>query len=229
MLVSCLFASLSVVSVLTQQQDHLLGHLPGHNLERSRLHGRKSSSTPSLGFIGHELGYPSLACRGSLVAKTCHPSCQLNPVQESKTEWLPKNTDFFDSLNVRDVNVERAWLVKDFLTYDCWCRANTDPTRRVNVGDDCFSPKTNLTGAHVNTLYCNGTHGQSMGSIGQYAGEKSIIEDVLIENVWSLNGQHAARLKSWAGPNVGYGYINNITYRNLWGANNEYTAFIDSW
>jgi galacturan 1,4-alpha-galacturonidase len=113
---------------------------------------------------------------------------------ESKTTSLPKNTDFFDSLNVKNVEVERVW---------------------VNIGDDCFSPKTNLTNAHVDTMYCNGTHGQSMGSIGQYAGEKSIIEDVVIENVWMLNGQHAARLKSWAGPDVGYGYMNNITFRNF--------------
>ncbi|RKK22046.1 hypothetical protein BFJ65_g4664 [Fusarium oxysporum f. sp. cepae] len=32
---------------------------------------------------------------------------------------LPKNTDFFDSLNVENLNVERAW---------------------VDIGDDCFSP-----------------------------------------------------------------------------------------
>lgn len=48
---------------------------------------------------------------------------------------LPKNTDFFDSLNVEDVSVERAW---------------------VNIGDDCFSPKSNATNIHVNTMYCNG-------------------------------------------------------------------------
>ncbi|OIW28660.1 exopolygalacturonase [Coniochaeta ligniaria NRRL 30616] len=120
---------------------------------------------------------------------------------------LPKNTDFFDSLNVENVTVERAW---------------------VNIGDDCFSPKSNASGVHVDTMYCNGTHGASMGSIGQYAGEKSIIEDVLIENVWLLNGQHGARLKTWAGPDVGYGYINNVTFRNFWNANNEYAAFLDS-
>lgn len=67
-----------------------------------------------------------------------------------------------------------------------------------------------------------------MGSIGQYAGEKSFIQDVVIENVWLLNGQHGARLKSWAGPDVGYGYINNITFRNFWQADNQYAAYLDS-
>ncbi|KAK7748750.1 hypothetical protein SLS53_000774 [Cytospora paraplurivora] len=120
---------------------------------------------------------------------------------------LPANTDFFDSLNVEHLTVERTW---------------------VNIGDDCFSPKSNATDVYVNTMYCNGTHGQSMGSIGQYAGEKSIIQDVLIENIWLLNGQHGARLKSWAGPDVGYGYMDNITFRNFWQANNEYAAYLDS-
>ncbi|KUI68509.1 putative exopolygalacturonase B [Cytospora mali] len=120
---------------------------------------------------------------------------------------LPANTDFFDSLNIEHLTVERTW---------------------VNIGDDCFSPKSNATDIHVDTMYCNGTHGQSMGSIGQYAGEKSFIQDVVIENIWMLNGQFGARLKSWAGPDVGYGYIDNITFRNFWNANNQYAAYLDS-
>lgn len=120
---------------------------------------------------------------------------------------LPKNTDFFDSLNVEGVRVERAW---------------------VDIGDDCFSPKSNATDLYVNTMYCNGTHGQSMGSIGQYKNEKSFIKDVHIENVWMLNGEHSARLKSWAGADVGYGFIDNVTFKNFWNGNNDYAAFLDS-
>ena len=119
----------------------------------------------------------------------------------------PKNTDFFDSLNVERVRVERVW---------------------VNIGDDCFSPKSNATDLFVNTMYCNGTHGQSMGSIGQYAGEKSFIQNVHIENVWMLNGQHSARLKTWAGETAGYGFVDNVTFKNFWNGNNEYAAFLDS-
>jgi galacturan 1,4-alpha-galacturonidase len=105
---------------------------------------------------------------------------------------LPKNTDFFDSLNIEDLKVERVW---------------------VNIGDDCFSPKSNASNIHVDTMYCNGTHGQSIGSLGQYKGEKSFVKDVVIENVWLLNGQHGARIKTWAGPDVGYGFVDNITFR----------------
>ncbi|KAJ2897162.1 putative exopolygalacturonase B [Zalerion maritima] len=120
---------------------------------------------------------------------------------------LPKNTDFFDSLNIVNLTVERTW---------------------VNIGDDCFSPKSNGTNMHVNYMYCNGTHGQSMGSLGQYSGEKSFVQDVVIENVWLLNGQHGARIKTWAGEDVGYGFVDNITFRNFWQSANEYSAYLDS-
>lgn len=60
---------------------------------------------------------------------------------------------------------------------------------RVNVGDDCFSPKPNTTDIFVQNLWCNGTHGVSMGSIGQYPGVMDIIEHAYIENVTLLNGE----------------------------------------
>ncbi|KAF7182021.1 hypothetical protein CNMCM7691_001409 [Aspergillus felis] len=107
---------------------------------------------------------------------------------------LPKNTDGFDTLNVDGLTV-----------------TNT----RVDIGDDCLSPKPNTTNVYVQNLWCNGTHGASMGSIGQYPGVMDIIENVWIENVTLLNGQNGARLKAWAGPNVGYGRINNVTYKNI--------------
>ncbi|KAL2163345.1 hypothetical protein VTH06DRAFT_5402 [Thermothelomyces fergusii] len=107
---------------------------------------------------------------------------------------LPKNTDGFDSLNVAGLTV-----------------LNT----RVNVGDDCFSPKPNTSDILVRNLWCNGTHGVSMGSIGQYPGVLDYIADAHIENVTLLGGQNGARLKAWAGPAVGYGYIRNVTYKDV--------------
>jgi galacturan 1,4-alpha-galacturonidase len=59
----------------------------------------------------------------------------------------------------------------------------------VDIGDDCFSPKPNTTNIFVQNLWCNNTHGVSMGSIGQYSGVKDIIENAYIENVTLLNGQ----------------------------------------
>ncbi|GJC82661.1 putative exopolygalacturonase B [Colletotrichum liriopes] len=121
---------------------------------------------------------------------------------------IPKNTDFFDSLDVQDVKIERVW---------------------VNIDDDCFSPKSNNTNLYVNTMYCNGTHGQSIGSLGQYPGEMSFVKDVHVENVWMLNGDYSgARIKTWAGPNVGYGFVDNITYKNFWVARMDYGVILDS-
>ncbi|AEO68160.1 c14a0449-38b5-4bf8-9954-82965c1cd184 [Thermothielavioides terrestris] len=119
---------------------------------------------------------------------------------------LPKNTDGFDSFNVDGLTV-----------------TNT----RVNVGDDCFSPKPNTTNILVQNLWCNGTHGVSMGSIGQYAGVKDIISNALLQNITLLNGQNGARLKAWAGADVGYGYISNITYRDIHVENTDNPIVLD--
>ncbi|KAI5198363.1 glycoside hydrolase family 28 protein [Aureobasidium subglaciale EXF-2481] len=119
---------------------------------------------------------------------------------------LPKNTDGFDSLNVDGLTV-----------------TNT----RVNVGDDCFSPKPNTTNIYVENLWCNGTHGVSMGSIGQYPGVLDYISNAYMKNITLLNGQNGARLKAWAGPQVGYGYISNITYENIYIENTDAPIVLD--
>ncbi|KAI8941315.1 hypothetical protein NX059_002542 [Plenodomus lindquistii] len=119
---------------------------------------------------------------------------------------LPKNTDGFDTLNVDGFTV-----------------TNT----RVNVGDDCVSPKPNTTNILVKNLWCNGTHGVSMGSIGQYPGVKDYISNVHLENITLLNGENGARLKAWAGPDVGYGYIDNVTYKDIYIENTDAPVVLD--
>ncbi|RDW84233.1 hypothetical protein BP6252_01823 [Coleophoma cylindrospora] len=86
----------------------------------------------------------------------------------STNQNLPKNTDGWDSYNVDGLTVTNAWI---------------------NIGDDCFSPKPNTSNIFVQNMYCNGTHGVSMGSIGQYPGVKDYIENAYIQNVTMLNGQ----------------------------------------
>ncbi|KAL5400076.1 hypothetical protein PMIN02_000192 [Paraphaeosphaeria minitans] len=107
---------------------------------------------------------------------------------------LPKNTDGFYSLNVDGLTV-----------------TNT----RVNVGDDCFSPKPNTTSIFVKNLWCNGTHGVSMGSIGQYPGVKDYISNAWIENVTQLNGQNGARLKDIRIENTHAPVVLNQCYFNV--------------
>jgi galacturan 1,4-alpha-galacturonidase len=66
-----------------------------------------------------------------------------------------------------------------------------------------------------------------MGSIGQYPGVKDFISNAWMENITLLNGQNGARLKAWAGPNVGYGYINNITYKDIRVENTDAPIVLD--
>ncbi|KAI9369155.1 putative exopolygalacturonase B [Aspergillus egyptiacus] len=118
----------------------------------------------------------------------------------------PKNSDGFDSINTNGLRV-----------------TNT----RVDVGDDCFSPKPNTSNIFVQNLWCNNTHGVSMGSIGQYPGVLDIIEHAYIENVTLLNGENGARIKAWAGEGVGYGRVNNITYKNIRIENTDLPIVLD--
>ena len=104
----------------------------------------------------------------------------------------------------------------------------TVATAWVNNGDDCFSPKPNTSNILVTNIYCNGSHGISMGSIGQYPGVKDFIENAWIENVTMLNAQNGARLKSWAGENVGYGYIRNVTYKNFYSENVDWPIVLEA-
>ncbi|EWG54035.1 hypothetical protein FVEG_12338 [Fusarium verticillioides 7600] len=121
---------------------------------------------------------------------------------------IPKNTDFMNTMNTSTFRIERTW---------------------VNIDDVCFSPKPNSSDLYVNTMYCNGTHGQSMGSLGQYRGEVSNVYDVHIENVWMMNGDYsAARIKVWAGEETGTGFVNNVTFKNFWVARMDYGIFLDS-
>lgn len=66
-----------------------------------------------------------------------------------------------------------------------------------------------------------------MGSIGQYPGVMDYISNAWLENITLLNGQNGARLKAWAGPNVGYGYIDNITYKDVHVENTDQPIVLD--
>jgi len=52
----------------------------------------------------------------------------------------------------------------------------------VNNGDDCVSFKPNSTDILVQNMHCNGSHGISVGSLGQYVGEVDIVENILVSS-----------------------------------------------
>jgi galacturan 1,4-alpha-galacturonidase len=89
-------------------------------------------------------------------------------------------------------------------------------------GDDCVSLKPNTTNVLIENLYCQGSHGISMGSIGQYAGTQDIIQNVLVKNISMVNTSNGARIKAWGGSSSststkggGNGYIQNVTFQDF--------------
>ncbi|KAJ7863468.1 glycoside hydrolase family 28 protein [Mycena olivaceomarginata] len=82
----------------------------------------------------------------------------------------------------------------------------------INNGDDCVSFKV------VSNLTCTGSHGISVGSLGQFPGVFDIVENVTAINVKMINSGNGARIKAWAGSGVGSGIVKNITF----------TDFVDS-
>ncbi|KAH7925795.1 glycoside hydrolase family 28 protein [Leucogyrophana mollusca] len=98
----------------------------------------------------------------------------------------------------------------------------------INNDDDCVSFKPNTTNVIVNNLHCNGSHGISVGSLGQYAGETDIVANIFANNIVMANAQNGARIKVFGGsPDAnstaggGTGYVqasycsDNITFQNF--------------
>jgi len=63
----------------------------------------------------------------------------------------------------------------------------TSEILRSNSFVDCVSFKPNTTDIIVQNLHCNGSHGISVGSLGQYEGEVDIVENVLVYNISMFN------------------------------------------
>ncbi|KAJ5887750.1 exopolygalacturonase X [Penicillium taxi] len=102
----------------------------------------------------------------------------------------------------------------------------------INNGDDCVSFKPNSTDIIVQNLHCNGSHGISVGSLGQYEGEVDIVENLLIYNISMFNASDGARIKAWSGVSSalstdlqgggGLGSVKNITYDTMTIENVDY-------
>ncbi|OKL62514.1 Exopolygalacturonase X-1 [Talaromyces atroroseus] len=96
----------------------------------------------------------------------------------------------------------------------------------INNDDDCVSFKPNSTNILVQNLQCNGSHGISVGSLGQYIGETDIVENVLVYNISMFNASDGARIKVWPGISSelsadlqgggGSGSVQNVTYDTMY-------------
>lgn len=88
----------------------------------------------------------------------------------------------------------------------------------------------------MQSLWCNGSHGISVGSLGQYVGEFDIVQDVFVTNISMFNASDGARIKVW--PNTqsalsgdlqgggGEGMVKNITYDGFYISNVDYSIEI---
>ncbi|KDE05935.1 hypothetical protein MVLG_03747 [Microbotryum lychnidis-dioicae p1A1 Lamole] len=132
----------------------------------------------------------------------------------SKSDSLPYNTDGVDTYNSDDVTL------LDF---------------NVNNADDCVSLKPNSTNVEVGRVNCNGSHGISVGSLGQYVDSYDIVENVYIHDISMSNAQAGARIKAWPDRNGtakdaggGSGYVKNITFQNFVNKNVDEPLLITS-
>ncbi|KAK3938448.1 exopolygalacturonase [Diplogelasinospora grovesii] len=127
----------------------------------------------------------------------------INIAGASKSKNVAKNTDGWDTYRSQDITIMNSVI---------------------NNGDDCVSFKPNSTNILVQSLSCNGSHGVSVGSLGQYKGEFDIVESVMVSNISMHNASDGARIKVW--PNApsalsgdlqgggGSGRVRNITYED---------------
>ncbi|KAE9992179.1 hypothetical protein EG327_009913 [Venturia inaequalis] len=130
---------------------------------------------------------------------------------DSKSTARAKNTDGWDTYRSDNIVIQNS---------------------TISNGDDCVSFKPNSTNILVQNLKCDGSHGISVGSLGQYATETDIVEDVLVYNVTMSNASDGARIKVWSGGQSamsgdlqgggGRGRVNNITYDTMTVKNVDY-------
>ena len=129
----------------------------------------------------------------------------------SKSNNTAKNTDGWDTYRSSSITIQNS---------------------TINNGDDCVSFKPNSTEILVRNMHCNGSHGISVGSLGQYKGETDIVENVLVRNISMFNASDGARIKVWPGVasalstdlqgGGGTGRVNNVTYDGMFIENVDY-------
>ncbi|CCL99569.1 uncharacterized protein FIBRA_01587 [Fibroporia radiculosa] len=128
----------------------------------------------------------------------------------------------YQSTNVTYRNIKMSKSIDGWDIYRSSFVTIADST--INNGDDCVSFKPNCTDMIVTNLWCNGSHGISVGSLGQYAGETDIVANVFVKNVTMRYAENGARIKVFGGSpdpystsGGGTGYVQNITFEDFYG------------
>jgi galacturan 1,4-alpha-galacturonidase len=134
----------------------------------------------------------------------------------STSDYEAKNLDGWDTYRSDNIVIQNSWIDHD---------------------DDCVSFKPNSTNIIVQGLTCFGSHGISVGSLGQYPKSYDIVENVYIYNNTLHGAADSARIKVWPGAETDYqpdlgggggaGFVRNITYDGFYGTNNDNAIKID--
>ncbi|USP76283.1 polygalacturonase precursor [Curvularia clavata] len=134
---------------------------------------------------------------------------------DSTSKNPAKNTDGWDTYRSNNIVIQNS---------------------HINNGDDCVSFKPNSTNIIVQNLVCNGSHGISVGSLGQYPTEVDIVENIYVYNISMSNASDGARIKVWPGASSalsgdlqgggGSGSVRNITYDGMVVNNVDYAIEI---
>jgi galacturan 1,4-alpha-galacturonidase len=151
--------------------------------------------------------------------------------------WVANSSSVtFDNINIAGTSQSKS-PAKNTDGWDTYRSSNIVIQNSViNNGDDCVSFKPNSTEIIVQNLHCNGSHGISVGSLGQYKGETDIVENVFVANITMENASDGARIKVWPGAPAalsgdlqgggGAGRVNNITYDGMYIKNVDYAIEI---
>ncbi|KAJ4167435.1 hypothetical protein NW754_011250 [Fusarium falciforme] len=125
-----------------------------------------------------------------------------------------KNTDGWDTYRSSNIVIQNSKVI------------NTD---------DCVSFKPNSSSVIIQGLDCTGSHGISVGSLGQYADQTDIVEDIYVYNITMTGATDGARIKVWPGipPNSGVndqgggsGRVRNVTYELFHNVGNDHAIAI---
>ncbi|KAI9328325.1 polygalacturonase [Zopfochytrium polystomum] len=129
----------------------------------------------------------------------------------SVSKNLAKNTDGWDTYRSDNIVIQNSVI---------------------NNGDDCVSFKPNSTNIVVQNLVCNGSHGISVGSLGQYKLNYDIVKNIYVYNISMSNASDGARIKVWPGVQSalstdlqgggGSGEVKNVTYDTFYNFKNDY-------
>ncbi|KAL0941967.1 Exopolygalacturonase A 2 [Colletotrichum truncatum] len=128
-------------------------------------------------------------------------------------------------------------LVSD-ISLDVEQKNKSAPAKNTDGWDtyrNCVSFKPNSTSVVVQGLDCTGSHGISVGSLGQYRDQVDIVEDVYIYNITMSKASDGARIKVWPGlppgsdpaaSGGGSGWVRNVTYELFHNVGNDHAISI---